>query len=46
MLARMVVPKGIFNLALVRYSPRIADNVAAIVEPPGKPETEEPNAGQ
>jgi PAS domain S-box-containing protein len=42
-LARMVVPKGIFNLALVRYSPRAAGLVAVTpspIKPERVPETE------
>jgi protein-histidine pros-kinase len=33
-LARMIVPKGIYNLALVRYSPRIIELACADPNPP------------
>jgi PAS domain S-box-containing protein len=37
MLARLVVPKGIFNLALIRYSPEVH---ASILPPIARPERE------
>ena len=46
-LSRMVVPKGAFTLALVRYSPRADDPAAARQAPAApEPEMESPNAGQ
>jgi hypothetical protein len=37
MLARLVIPQGIFNLALLRYSPKVH---ADIVPPKSPPEPE------
>jgi PAS domain S-box-containing protein len=39
-LARMVVPRGIFNIALVRYSPRIPE----LLEPATNPPDQEPES--
>ena len=46
-LARMVAPKGVFNLALVRYSSRAAEAAGAAMAPSGPDhEPDETNAGQ
>jgi PAS domain S-box-containing protein len=45
-IARMIAPRGVYNLALLRYSPRTADLAAAGAIPPEfAPQVEESDAG-